>query len=626
MNEEVKTCPKCGNEFSGNFCPKCGHSMVTLCPNCKTQIEGDNQFCPTCGKSLAPAKSKVNGASFADFMSKIKDFFKKIPLKAWIIVGVSALLILVLGLGLGLGIPVAQSPFKAKKLNALALGMTTDEVKTVLKLKDLDDVEVTQIGLLTTWELSGGKAGDILAQIEKNSKKYISGDISFEKAYKKELKLYEKLVELEYDYLFLEFIDDKLDRIIYDANHKYTLIEIEGDESHLFNSAETKIEKDYELSRDEFVPVIDGYLGNANISCKVNFSDKSFYVGYLDGMVDGFGEQEVNFKTKWFDIDVKINVVEKLSTECPGHNMESCICTICGQWFHRANANCVCENCGLPAHTTDSTCKCTKCSQVYHYYNEATGICVDCGAVYGLNYVLDGESYKVEGTDSTLSSIKIPETYQGKNITSIVAHTFKNWYYLSEVSLSKKINHIGVGAFYNCSSLTEINFDGTKEQWNNVTKDSSWDAGTGNYAVYCSDGIVYKNSQNGGSNPDSGNGGTNPDGGNGGTLTEPTASDWQAVGLGNSFGATVDGTLVSSIVIDGAIGMYWEDIYSPSFYNVVEWLQNNGFTHYEGNEAVVEYVDGEYVYMAEKTVGYSNIVVDVTFTEATMMFMAGAIY
>ena len=43
-----------------------------------------------------------------------------------------------------------------------------------------------------------------------------------------------------------------------------------------------------------------------------------------------------------------------------------------------------------------------------------------------------------------------------------------------------------------CTSLARIEFGGTQAQWNAIVKDSGWDAGTGNYTVYCSDGNIAK--------------------------------------------------------------------------------------------------------------------------------------
>ena len=52
---------------------------------------------------------------------------------------------------------------------------------------------------------------------------------------------------------------------------------------------------------------------------------------------------------------------------------------------------------------------------------------------------------------------------------------------------------ISSNAFYKCSSLIRINYNGTIEDWNEITKDGNWDNGSGNYIIYCTDGTITKN-------------------------------------------------------------------------------------------------------------------------------------
>jgi hypothetical protein len=47
-------------------------------------------------------------------------------------------------------------------------------------------------------------------------------------------------------------------------------------------------------------------------------------------------------------------------------------------------------------------------------------------------------------------------------------------------------------AFYDCSSLTSIIFEGTKAEWNALTKYSDWNGNTGAYIVHCTDGDIEK--------------------------------------------------------------------------------------------------------------------------------------
>lgn len=58
--------------------------------------------------------------------------------------------------------------------------------------------------------------------------------------------------------------------------------------------------------------------------------------------------------------------------------------------------------------------------------------------------------------------------------------------------ISKGVASIGNQAFYGCSSLEELIFEGTHEEWLNVSKGMDWDGATGNYKESCNDSLEYK--------------------------------------------------------------------------------------------------------------------------------------
>ena len=89
---------------------------------------------------------------------------------------------------------------------------------------------------------------------------------------------------------------------------------------------------------------------------------------------------------------------------------------------------------------------------------------------------------------SGLTSVTIPDS-----VTSIGSHAFEYCSSLTSVTIPNSVTSIGVWAFINCSSLTSINYNGTKDQWNSIDKGSSWNVGTGDYTIYCSDGNISKN-------------------------------------------------------------------------------------------------------------------------------------
>ena len=55
-----------------------------------------------------------------------------------------------------------------------------------------------------------------------------------------------------------------------------------------------------------------------------------------------------------------------------------------------------------------------------------------------------------------------------------------------------RVTKLGDYAFEDCSSLKSINYNGTKAQWNAISKGSNWNYSTGNYIIYCTDGNISK--------------------------------------------------------------------------------------------------------------------------------------
>lgn len=60
------------------------------------------------------------------------------------------------------------------------------------------------------------------------------------------------------------------------------------------------------------------------------------------------------------------------------------------------------------------------------------------------------------------------------------------------ITIPETVTYIGSSAFYDCSNLTEIVFNGKKEDWIKITKGEEWDSGTKEYTVKCSDGDILK--------------------------------------------------------------------------------------------------------------------------------------
>ena len=88
---------------------------------------------------------------------------------------------------------------------------------------------------------------------------------------------------------------------------------------------------------------------------------------------------------------------------------------------------------------------------------------------------------------NSLTSVVIPDS-----VTSIGNNAFYNCSSLTSVVIPDSVTSIGNNAFYCCSSLTNINYVGTVEQWNAISRGSSWDSNTGNYTIYCTNGEIAK--------------------------------------------------------------------------------------------------------------------------------------
>ena len=65
-------CPNCNSEVNGNqkFCPNCGTSLsnVRYCANCGNQLPEGVNFCPECGAPVASANAS-NAAPVQDYTS-----------------------------------------------------------------------------------------------------------------------------------------------------------------------------------------------------------------------------------------------------------------------------------------------------------------------------------------------------------------------------------------------------------------------------------------------------------------------------------------------------------------------------------------------------------------------------
>ena len=83
-----------------------------------------------------------------------------------------------------------------------------------------------------------------------------------------------------------------------------------------------------------------------------------------------------------------------------------------------------------------------------------------------------------------LLSITIPDS-----ITSIEDFTFNYCTSLTSVTMPNSITSIGSRVFYRCVKLESIFFEGTKEEFNSITKVNDWFSSL-NFVVHCTDGDI----------------------------------------------------------------------------------------------------------------------------------------
>ena len=88
---------------------------------------------------------------------------------------------------------------------------------------------------------------------------------------------------------------------------------------------------------------------------------------------------------------------------------------------------------------------------------------------------------------SGLTSIAIPN-----GVTSIGDYAFEDCSSLTSITIPNSVMSIGDRAFSWCSWLRSITFNGTKAQWNAISKGNNWNYVTGKYTIHCTDGDIEK--------------------------------------------------------------------------------------------------------------------------------------
>ena len=88
----------------------------------------------------------------------------------------------------------------------------------------------------------------------------------------------------------------------------------------------------------------------------------------------------------------------------------------------------------------------------------------------------------------SLSKITLPD-----NIKSIESNAFYRCESLTEITIPNSVKSLGYEVFNNCISLEAITYNGTRDKWKKVKKDTlddKWISGIPAKFVQCTDGLV----------------------------------------------------------------------------------------------------------------------------------------
>lgn len=130
-------------------------------------------------------------------------------------------------------------------------------------------------------------------------------------------------------------------------------------------------------------------------------------------------------------------------------------------------------------------------AKIYRYNRDSSTLVAQDGYFFLTYNTYNQTKNYILGYTDNATEIVLPSSFGGESY-EITNYAFYNHATLESVTISSNVTGIGDYSFLECYNLKKIIFEGTVEQWNNITKGKRWDAYTDNYTVYCTDGEIAK--------------------------------------------------------------------------------------------------------------------------------------
>ena len=89
------------------------------------------------------------------------------------------------------------------------------------------------------------------------------------------------------------------------------------------------------------------------------------------------------------------------------------------------------------------------------------------------------------------SCIELTDIKMSKNTTRIGNQAFVFCRKLTSITIPNCVSYIGPSSFSQCKNLINIEYNGSRKQWNDISKDRNWKYGVPeDCVVHCTDGDI----------------------------------------------------------------------------------------------------------------------------------------